>query len=271
MTEKIWVSGHRGDRMHGDENTMRAIRRAVCAGVDMVEIDVRMTKDGGLILMHDATVDRTTNGHGRVQDLTVAEVRALDAAVHRTDLEAGSESPALLTEVLEYLKSSPDVHLILEYKDHRREGDPAFVEEAADRITDLVLSSGLEERIIVNSFDGRTLEKVYERAGDCLAYHGFYPWYFMGPMDLDPERFLDMACILHWALEDDGTIVRLPDPLSPEEWYDYVTAVGIAPLAAPSLRTLENYEEAIRRGTRIVNADDPYELLEYLKKTGRHH
>ena len=61
MTEKIWVSGHRGDRMHGDENTMRAIRRAVCAGVDMVEIDVRMTKDGGLILMHDATVDRRTD------------------------------------------------------------------------------------------------------------------------------------------------------------------------------------------------------------------
>ena len=73
------VTSHRGAGFLEPENTLRAIRRAIALGADQVEIDVQLTRDGRLVLMHDATVDRTTNGTGAVADLTLDEIRQLDA------------------------------------------------------------------------------------------------------------------------------------------------------------------------------------------------
>lgn len=73
------VTSHRGAGFLEPENTLRAIRRAIDLGADQVEIDVQLTRDGHLILMHDATVERTTNGTGVVADLTLTEIRQLDA------------------------------------------------------------------------------------------------------------------------------------------------------------------------------------------------
>ncbi len=61
------------------ENSLEALDRCVALGVDMVEIDIRRTADGALVVMHDATVDRTTNGHGRVSELSLRQVQALQA------------------------------------------------------------------------------------------------------------------------------------------------------------------------------------------------
>lgn len=73
------VIGHRGARAIEPENTLAGIEHAVELGVDVVEFDVRRTADGELVLMHDETVDRTTNGSGAVGELSLAEIRALDA------------------------------------------------------------------------------------------------------------------------------------------------------------------------------------------------
>jgi glycerophosphoryl diester phosphodiesterase len=75
----ILVTGHRGAAGLEPENTVRSFRRACDLGVDRVETDVRLTRDGRLVCMHDATVDRTTSGSGAVADLTFAEIRQLDA------------------------------------------------------------------------------------------------------------------------------------------------------------------------------------------------
>jgi glycerophosphoryl diester phosphodiesterase len=71
------IIGHRGARGHEAENTLASIRRALEMGVDMVEFDVRAAKTGEPVVIHDATVDRTTNGTGRVADMTLAEIRRL--------------------------------------------------------------------------------------------------------------------------------------------------------------------------------------------------
>src|SRR5262249_5347260 len=73
------VSAHRGFSAIAPENTMPALHAALDAGAQLAEIDVRMTLDGALVLMHDAVVDRTTNGRGLVSALTLLEVRQLDA------------------------------------------------------------------------------------------------------------------------------------------------------------------------------------------------
>jgi glycerophosphoryl diester phosphodiesterase len=77
---KVDVIAHRGEHIECPENTMPAIEKAIALGVDWVEIDVRTTKDGSLVLMHDGGVERTTGGKGQVAELTLEEIRALDAS-----------------------------------------------------------------------------------------------------------------------------------------------------------------------------------------------
>jgi glycerophosphoryl diester phosphodiesterase len=73
------VIAHRGQSVDAPENTLEAYRRAADLGADMIEADVGMTRDGVLVMMHDANVNRTTNGRGDVRDLMLDEVRRLDA------------------------------------------------------------------------------------------------------------------------------------------------------------------------------------------------
>lgn len=75
--EYVLVVSHRGDWRYAPENSVEAVQRCIDLGVDIVEIDVRITKDGHLIAIHDETVDRTTNGSGKVSDFTLAEIKQL--------------------------------------------------------------------------------------------------------------------------------------------------------------------------------------------------
>jgi len=71
----VLVAAHRGAHMGNFENSIASIKKAIDLGVDIVELDVRTTKDGFLVLMHDSKIDRTTTGKGKVEDLTLAEIR----------------------------------------------------------------------------------------------------------------------------------------------------------------------------------------------------
>ncbi len=87
------LCAHRGAMSTFPENTIPAFIEAVRLGAHMIEFDVQLTKDGALVLMHDATVDRTTNGKGRVADLTLAEVKKLDAGEKMNKLFQGTRIP----------------------------------------------------------------------------------------------------------------------------------------------------------------------------------
>ena len=75
----VKIMGHRGAPADEPENTLRSFDRALAVGVAAVELDVQLTKDGRLAVIHDETLDRTTNGKGRVKDFTLAELQRLDA------------------------------------------------------------------------------------------------------------------------------------------------------------------------------------------------
>jgi len=75
----VIITSHRGAGSLEPENTLRAMQRAIALGVDQIETDAQLTRDGYLVLMHDPTVDRTTNGTGKVAKLTFAEIRQLNA------------------------------------------------------------------------------------------------------------------------------------------------------------------------------------------------
>jgi len=74
----ILTSAHRGEHLRHPENSLPAIQAAIDAGVDYVELDIRTSSDGHLVLMHDPTVDRMTNGMGAIKDMTLAEIKKLD-------------------------------------------------------------------------------------------------------------------------------------------------------------------------------------------------
>jgi glycerophosphoryl diester phosphodiesterase len=98
--------GHRGAAAYEPENTLLSIRTALAMGVAAVEVDVQLTRDGELAVIHDSTVDRTTDGHGAVRDFTLAELKKFNAG-------KGETIPSL-AEVVEEV--SGKAHLIVEVK-----------------------------------------------------------------------------------------------------------------------------------------------------------
>src|SRR5437763_432654 len=89
------VGGHRGSSADAPENTMAAFERSLSDGADYVETDVRRTADGELVLIHDAMVDRTTNGHGRISRLTSGDLQKLDAGSRYDQFFRGEGIPTL--------------------------------------------------------------------------------------------------------------------------------------------------------------------------------
>ncbi len=134
---------HRGGSRLAPENTMDAFRSAVEEwGVDMLETDAHLTRDGEVVLIHDATVDRTCDGTGPIRDMSLAEVQRLDAGYRFRDLEGrhsfrgrGVRVPRLA----EVLEAFPRVRINVETK----------TREVAVPVVDLVRASGAEQRVLV--------------------------------------------------------------------------------------------------------------------------
>ena len=144
------VIGHRGNRAHAPENTIPSFLEAVRLGVDAIELGVQVSRDNQLMVIHDATVDRTTEGSGRVADMTANELRRLDAGARFT--RDGTAFPwrsrgagiATFDEVVDALPD--DLPLIVELKTPRAS---ALVKEAIAR-------RGMAARVIVAGFDERS-------------------------------------------------------------------------------------------------------------------
>ncbi|MBR4443641.1 MAG: hypothetical protein IKS52_10285 [Clostridia bacterium] len=261
------VAGHRGARRIRPENTMTAFRYAIDAGVDMVETDIRQTKDHQLVLMHDERVDRTTDGTGRVRDLTFADFRRLNAAAH--DEGFAPECPPTLEELLELVAAHPTMLVNLELKEYPHVEGEEMAFDTADKTVALVEKYGLGDRVILNSFSGKLLDYLARKYDHCYPLHGFYPYFYLGPEHGDPETYLDVACLIHGALEN-GKIRSLDGPVCPQPWFDELLSHNIEPWIGPGAKTYEELEICFGRGGRLITSDNPVETLEFLRRMGRH-
>ena len=145
MYEGFFVVAHRGASAYEPENTLLSIRRAFEMKADAVEVDARLTKDGRVVIIHDESVDRTTNGSGLVSELTLHEIREFDAG-------KGEVVPTL-EEVLEEVRGKGC--LFLEIK----------VEEAAIPCLNLVEEHDMLEGVLFISFIPEALKRIKEREG----------------------------------------------------------------------------------------------------------
>lgn len=134
--------GHRGARAYEPENTLRSFKKALELGVNAVELDVRVTKDGEVVVIHDAEVERTTNGKGLVNELTLKEIKQLNT-------EKDEKIPTL-EEALDFLDKK--LKVLIELKETGLEA----------KVLNTVQKKGLEKNVIIVSFLEETLRKVRE-------------------------------------------------------------------------------------------------------------
>jgi glycerophosphoryl diester phosphodiesterase len=152
------VIAHRGNSVHAPENTIEAFQQAVALGADGMEFDVRLTGDGHAIVIHDATVERTTNGTGLVAQMTLAQIRALDAGARFVAHNEGGTPYAgrgiVVPTLQEVLDAFPSVPCIVEIKSP----------DASAEVRRIILEARAQERCVVCSFVERALDP-FEASG----------------------------------------------------------------------------------------------------------
>jgi glycerophosphoryl diester phosphodiesterase len=152
MPHRTKVFAHRGAKMVAPENTLPAFEQAIAMGADGIEVDVQCSKDGVLVVMHNTTVNETTNGQGRVAVLTAAELGKLDAGSHFNASFANVGVPTL-EEVLAVTEGKITLNIEIKSKDDLggREVEP---------LVEILQAGNLYDQVIVSSFNVITLLKL---------------------------------------------------------------------------------------------------------------
>ena len=238
----IYVAAHRGYSEKYPENTMEAFRAAIEAGADEIETDVRITADGELVLIHDAALDRTTDGSGEVGSFTLAELKKFDAGIKT------------LRELLELVKDTERVTLDIELKEYPTEGREAVAYEACDKALAMLDEYGFTDRCVINSWNGKLNEYVREKYGDRYKQHVYYPEELLGECRADPYSYAYCACLF----------------TNNPEAYDYLRSRGVQPWAGAGVKDEETLDKVIKNGAMLITCNDPAEILGLLRKKGLH-
>jgi glycerophosphoryl diester phosphodiesterase len=146
------IIGHRGAMGHAPENTMASFELALAMGAEMVELDVHPSRDGELVVIHDHTLDRTTDGHGVVTQRSVSELKALDAGGWLGPQFAGERIPTL-REVLAWAR--PRVPLAIELK-----AGPLFYPGIEQMVIEQLREYEMIDRAVIISFDHPAIRRV---------------------------------------------------------------------------------------------------------------
>jgi glycerophosphoryl diester phosphodiesterase len=144
--------GHRGDPAHAPENTLPSFQQAVQKGADGVELDAKLTADGHVVVIHDPTVDRTTDGTGRVASFTLEVIRKFDAGSWFSEKFRGTKIP-LLGEVIETLGKEKLINIELTNYSTPLDG-------LVDTVCELIKRRNIQGQIIFSSFLASNLKRA---------------------------------------------------------------------------------------------------------------
>lgn len=260
--DQVIVVAHRGDWRNAPENSLQGIQSCIDMGVDMVEIDVRETKDGHLVLMHDETVDRTTTGKGKVSALTLKELKELyllDGIGHETPNRIPTLEEALLLckgKILVNLDKSYDIF------------DKCF--EVAER-------TGTLNQIIIKGV--KTRPQVEKGFGEYLDNVHFMP--IVRLPDPKARQTVDDYLDNRVPVAFEFTVPQ--DTIGLTQYFDEIREKG-ASVWVNSLWPHHNaghddekavldptvYDWFIENHVDIIQTDRPQKLLEYLRSKGLH-
>ena len=148
-----WVIAHRGASLAAPENTMAAFRKAAAMGAECIETDLHLSRDGRLVVLHDATLNRTTNGDGLVKNFTYAELRKLDAGSWFSEEFKGERMPTV-EDLLDFAGQT-DLSLYLEIK-----GGAGYGVERA--VISALRGRKESKASVVLCFDGSVLDRIHQ-------------------------------------------------------------------------------------------------------------
>ena len=249
--DNIFVAAHRGFCAKYPENTMLAFKKAIELGVDQIETDVRITKDNELVLIHDATLDRTTNGTGKVCDYTLDELKKLDAG-------RGEQIPTL-RELFELVKDHPTITLDLEFKEYPVDDWEEKAFYTCDKIIQMVKEYDFADRCVINSFNRKLNEYVYTRYDGKYRQHLFFP---QEVMHLDGGVLPVYSfgyCACYFAKN-----------ITPEQVREFSESTGIRIWAPASVKDEKSIDAALEFGIELITCNNPDEVLEILRAKGLH-
>jgi len=152
---RVHVCGHRGYSLHYPENTLPAFAAAKACGATTIEVDVVLTADGEPIVLHDLTLDRTTDGHGFAADFALEQIRRLDAGARFDPRFAGTRVPTL-AEVVDWARGE-EIGIFVEIKEAERP------DLAVDRVVEVIEAGSMADRTIIIGFDHVVLKGGVER------------------------------------------------------------------------------------------------------------
>jgi len=153
------IHGHRGAAGLAPENTLAAFRKAMALGLDALEMDLHVLRDGAVIVIHDETLDRTTDGRGNIAGLTLEQVKRWDAGGKFAPAFRGERIPTL-REVIELVEASGNTRIRLDLEIKYGEGQEGNPEDFEERVLEVLRRAGFVERINVISFHHPSLVKM---------------------------------------------------------------------------------------------------------------
>lgn len=251
--DNIFVAAHRGFSEKYPENTIPAFQAAIDLNVDQLEIDVRVTKDDQLVVIHDATVDRTTNGTGKVCDYTLEELRRLDAGSWKGEEFKGLQIPTLI-EFMDLVKDLPDMTIDFELKEYPVAGWEEKSYSVCDRVMKIIDDYGYTDRCVINTFNGKLHGYIHKKYGKKYRQHVYYPPAYMGEYDEEPYNYAYCSCMFRSVKKD----------------YDWMKARGVQPWAGASVKNAETVDQAIADGAVLITCNNPDVILQLLQERGKH-
>lgn len=262
----VLVVAHRGVWTYAPENSLEAIKRCIDLGVDIVELDVRKTKDGHLVVIHDKTVDRTTNGKGKVEDMTLREIKSLRLR-NAIGMRGSRLQVPTLEEVMRLTKDKILVNI--------DKTEDVLVREAYE----ILKKTGTVDQAILKG--NNTYDEMYSKYGSLMDSIVYMPkiWSSVENGEKyvnDFENAIDPN--MYEVLFKDTTVQSFKVIPKIRENGDRVMVVSLWDnLVAghtDEMAKLEGAEESygwlIRHGANIIATDCPEFLLTYLRETGRH-
>jgi glycerophosphoryl diester phosphodiesterase len=256
---RIPVAAHRGNAKYFPENTMGSFRSAAALSPDMIETDLHMSADGEIIIMHDHTVDRTTEGHGLIREKTLAEIKKLDAGFWKSEEFRGERVPTF-SEFLDFFRAYPSMLFNIELKDYPADSG-AFAYASAEKALSMMDAAGILERSVINTWSGELNEYLAERWGDRIKIHAYSPQEKMG---LRQKRFVYTYayCVCLFGTKD--------CPVVDKSRFDFCKSYGVEPWVYYPVDTEELYSAAIERGAMLFTSNDPAWAMNYLRSKGLH-
>ena len=264
-SKKVLVVAHRGDWRNAPENSLQAFKNCIEMGVDMIEIDLKKTKDNQLILMHDNTIDRTTNGKGKASDYTLEEIRKF----YLKDAEGAVTTHRIptLEEVLNLTKGKILINVDKGY-DYFKD------------VYQLLVKTNTIDQVVIKS--GYGLEKVKTDNGDVLEKVIYMPIINLDNV-AEAEKMIDeyatispvaFECCFSKETPDVLRLLRKIQQNGSKIWINTMWASLCA--GHDDIRSVEQNQAddtwgwVLEQGASLIQTDRPKALIKYIESKNRH-